>query len=85
MKIVAIDVAVFQSRWVGADNVAVDEADKVDVSNAADDNFAGDENIDVVDDASGIVVSWHQYRVAMSTTYIISLGIQDDNYVVATF
>ena len=83
--IVAIGAVVFCSRLRGAENLAVDEADEVDVTNATDDNVSGDENIDVADDASEIEISWHQYRVSMSMMYTISLGIQDATNTVVTF
>ena len=49
MTIVAIGAVVFCSRLRGADKVAVDEDDAVDVANSTDDNFAGFNAIDDAD------------------------------------
>ena len=48
MTIVLLVQFFFFSRLRGAENVAVDEADAVDVANATDDNFSG---VNAIDDA----------------------------------
>ena len=49
MTIVANGAVVFCSRLRGADKVAVDEDDAVDVANSTDDNVSGFNTIDDVD------------------------------------
>ena len=46
LTIFAIDAVVFRSRLRGAENLAVDEDDAVDVANSTDDNVAGVNAID---------------------------------------
>ena len=46
MTIVANGAVVFCSKLRGADKVAVDEDDAVDVANSTDDNFSGFNAID---------------------------------------